>query len=280
MGPTLRANLLSTGATHGARIPIAPNGVLHGVVTVSARGMAIYEELFERAVSLGHIVEMALSNALTLEQSEREATTDPLTGLADRRGFDFEVVRLRGGRPFAVLALDVDDLKQVNGNLGHATSDARLVATAQVMTRVMRWGDLVARVGDDEFAAFLVHPSEEGPRRTAQRILAALKLTQIDGVNPAVSLGSPVAPLPRTWRRSSRRPIPPWASPNGRAAIPTCSRSPVSPPKSRVGSRLDFWIPSLPVCCAPGDPQPASQGAVPQPGGSASGRPGGRDAAR
>jgi diguanylate cyclase (GGDEF)-like protein len=66
-----------------------------------------------------------------------------------------------------VLALDVDDLKQVNGNLGHATSDARLVATAQVMTRVMRWGDLVARVGDDEFAAFLVHPSEEGARRTA-----------------------------------------------------------------------------------------------------------------
>lgn len=167
VGPTLRANLLSTGTTHGARIPIAPNSVLHGVVTVSARGMAIYEELFERAVSLGHIVELALFNALTLEQSEREATTDPLTGLADRRGFDFEVVRLRGGRPFAVLALDVDDLKQVNGNLGHATSDARLVATAQVMTRVMRWGDLVARVGDDEFTAFLVHPSEEGARRTA-----------------------------------------------------------------------------------------------------------------
>ena len=71
MGPTLRANLLSTGATHGARIPIAPNGVLHGVVTVSARGMAIYEELFERAVSLGHIVELALFNALTLEKSER-----------------------------------------------------------------------------------------------------------------------------------------------------------------------------------------------------------------
>lgn len=189
VGPTLRANLLSTGTTHGARIPIAPNSVLHGVVTVSARGMAIYEELFERAVSLGHIVALALFNALTLEKSEREATTDPLTGLADRRGFDFEVVRLRGGRPFAVLALDVDDLKQVNGNLGHATGDARLVATAQVMTRVMRWGDLVARVGDDEFAAFLVHASEEGARQTAQRILAALKLTQIDGVNPAVSLG-------------------------------------------------------------------------------------------
>jgi diguanylate cyclase (GGDEF)-like protein len=190
VGPTLRQNLLSTGTTHGAWIPIAPNGVLHGVLTVSARGMAISEELFARAISLGHIVELALSNALALQLSQREAATDPLTGLANRRGFEAEVALLRGRRPFAVLALDVDRLKSVNDSFGHAMGDSLLVGIAQASTRVMRRGDLIARTGGDEFAAFLLDAGEEGATRAAQRILEALKLTTTNGVVPAVSIGA------------------------------------------------------------------------------------------
>ncbi|MGC1194979.1 MAG: GGDEF domain-containing protein [Candidatus Dormiibacterota bacterium] len=188
-GPTLRANLLSTGTTHGAWIPIAPNGVLHGVLTVSARGMPISDQLFARAVSLGHIVELALSNALALQKSKKEAATDPLTGLANRRGFEVEVAQLRGRRPFAVLAIDVDELKMVNDSRGHATGDALLVGIAQATTRVMRRGDLMARTGGDEFASFLVDASEEGAVKAAERILEALSQTRIDGVIPAVSIG-------------------------------------------------------------------------------------------
>ncbi len=190
VGPTLRQNLLSTGTTHGAWIPIAPNGVLHGVLTVSARGMAISEELFARAISLGHIVELALSNALALQASKREAATDPLTGLANRRGFEAEVALLRGRRSFAVLALDVDRLKLVNDTFGHATGDSLLLGIAQAATRVMRRGDLIARTGGDEFAAFLLDAGEEGATHAAQRILEALNLTTINGAVPAVSIGA------------------------------------------------------------------------------------------
>ena len=190
VGPTLRANLLSTGTTHGAWIPIAPNGVLHGVLTVSARGMAISDELFSRAISLGHIVELALSNALALQLSKREAATDPLTGLANRRAFEVEVAQVRGRRPFAVLAIDVDGLKSVNDSFGHATGDSLLVCIAQAATRVMRQGDLMARTGGDEFAAFLLDASEEGASRAAERILAALQQTKVDGVVPSVSIGA------------------------------------------------------------------------------------------
>ncbi|HVB14405.1 MAG TPA: GGDEF domain-containing protein [Candidatus Dormibacteraeota bacterium] len=190
VGPTLRANLLSTGTTHGAWIPIAPNGVLHGVLTVSARGMAISDELFARAVSLGQIVELALSNALALQKSRREAATDPLTGLANRRGLEVDVAQVRGRRPFAVLALDVDGLKSVNDSFGHATGDSLLVGIAQAATRVMRRGDVMARTGGDEFAAFLLDANEEGAARAAQRILDALKQTKIDGVVPAISIGA------------------------------------------------------------------------------------------
>jgi diguanylate cyclase (GGDEF)-like protein len=189
VGPTLRANLLSSGTTHGAWIPIAPRGQLHGVLAVSSRGVAISEDLFKRVVSLGHIVELALLNALTLERSEREAATDPLTGLSNRRGFDMEAARMRGRRPFAVLAVDVDRLKQVNDTLGHAAGDALLVEIAEAAAGVMRREDLIARIGGDEFAAFLGDASEEGARRAAERILAALLLTKVNGVTPAVSIG-------------------------------------------------------------------------------------------
>jgi diguanylate cyclase (GGDEF)-like protein len=189
VGPTLRANLLSTGTTHGAWIPISPKGQLHGVLVVSSRGLAISEELFKRVVSLGHIVELSLSNALTLERSEREAATDPLTGLANRRGFDVEVARIRGRLPFAVLAVDVDGLKQVNDTLGHAAGDDLLVGIAEAAAGVMRREDLIARIGGDEFAAFLGDAFEDGARRAAERILAALLLTEVNGVTPTVSIG-------------------------------------------------------------------------------------------
>ncbi len=189
VGPTLRANLLSTGTTHGAWIPICPNGVLHGVLTVSSRGMPISDELFARAVSLGHIAELALSNALALQASRREAATDPLTGIANRRGFELSVAETRGRRPFSILAIDVDDLKAVNDARGHPTGDALLVGIAQAATRVMRHGDLIARTGGDEFAAFLSDATEDGAETAARRILEVLSETRIDGVVPAVSIG-------------------------------------------------------------------------------------------
>lgn len=56
-------------------------------------------------------------------QLESHANTDPLTGLANRRGLDTEVARLRGRRPFALLSIDVDGLKKVNDTQGHAAGD-------------------------------------------------------------------------------------------------------------------------------------------------------------
>ncbi|HEY6538967.1 MAG TPA: GGDEF domain-containing protein [Candidatus Dormibacteraeota bacterium] len=188
-GPALRENLLRTGTTHGAWIPISPNGTIHGVLTVSARGVAISDDLFARAVSLGQIVELALANALALQTSAREAATDPLTGLSNRRGFEMAVAQVQGRRPFAVLAIDVDGLKQVNDRLGHATGDAVLIAIAESAARVMRRGDLLARIGGDEFASFLVDAGPEGAARAAARILDALAESKVKGVAPSVSIG-------------------------------------------------------------------------------------------
>jgi len=189
ISPTVEAALLKSGMAHGAWIPISPNGVIHGVLSITTRGSAISDDLFERAIALGHIVELALANALLVEQSERDATTDSLTGLANRRGFDQGVERLRARRHFAILSFDVDGLKTVNDQYGHAAGDALLRGVAQAVASVMRKGDLLARIGGDEFAAFLADCAEDGARVSAHRILEALERTTIAGAAPRVSIG-------------------------------------------------------------------------------------------
>jgi diguanylate cyclase (GGDEF)-like protein len=189
MSPEVEAALSKAGITHGAWIPIAPNGKVHGVLSISTRGQAISDDLFERAIALGHIVELALANALMVEKSEREATTDALTGLANRRGFDQGVERLRARRRFAILYLDIDGLKLLNDQHGHAAGDALLRGVGQAAASVMRKGDLLGRVGGDEFAAFLADCAEEGARLAAHRILEALQLTSVAGTVPRASLG-------------------------------------------------------------------------------------------
>ncbi len=88
------------------------------------------------------------------------AQRDPLTGLANRRAFEEalrrEVARARrSGAPLAVAALDVDHFKRVNDAHGHAAGDAVLAAVAARAAAALRAGDLLARVGGEEFAALL-----------------------------------------------------------------------------------------------------------------------------
>ena len=84
------------------------------------------------------------------------ASTDPLTGTANRRRFD-EALRhaTASGSPLAVAMLDLDGFKRVNDTGGHAAGDAILRAVANALTGALRQTDLVARLGGDEFALLL-----------------------------------------------------------------------------------------------------------------------------
>ncbi|MEZ5290576.1 MAG: GGDEF domain-containing protein [Vicinamibacterales bacterium] len=83
-----------------------------------------------------------------------EASTDPLTGVANRRGFDQTLDRWMGqSRPSFILAiLDIDHFKLINDAHGHAAGDEVLKYVARCLTESFRSDDLVARVGGDEFA--------------------------------------------------------------------------------------------------------------------------------
>jgi diguanylate cyclase (GGDEF)-like protein len=91
---------------------------------------------------------------------ETRATTDSLTGLANRAAFHETLAHAvadqsETGRPLAVLFIDLDDFKDVNDSLGHAAGDALLSVVAKRLSDVVRPGDLVARLGGDEFAVLL-----------------------------------------------------------------------------------------------------------------------------
>lgn len=111
---------------------------------------------------------------------EKRASTDALTGLANRAAFRSRLEDCLAGTErrvdeLAVLFVDLDDFKHVNDKLGHAAGDALLVVVADRLRATMRSGDLVARLGGDEFAILVQGPrAADEADAVGQRVVAAL----------------------------------------------------------------------------------------------------------
>jgi diguanylate cyclase (GGDEF)-like protein len=115
--------------------------------------------------------------ALRLEVDEltRLARTEPLTGLANRRGWDEQLDRelaqaRRSGRPVSVALLDLDDFKGFNDANGHQAGDRLLVAAAAAWQTQLRNGDVLCRWGGDEFAVLLPDCSEDAAQEIISRV--------------------------------------------------------------------------------------------------------------
>ncbi len=76
VGPTLRTLICEGGITHGAWVPVCPDGNLHGVLAISTRGLPVPAECLERCVALGHLLELGLSNWAAHQELEQQATAE------------------------------------------------------------------------------------------------------------------------------------------------------------------------------------------------------------
>ncbi|MDH2414184.1 GGDEF domain-containing protein [Nocardioides sp. CER19] len=125
-------------------------------------------------------------------QLAREAATDPLTGLANRRGWKVDVERLvhavsRSGRPLALMLLDLDHFKAFNDRYGHLVGDELLATFARRIQFGLPPEAVVARWGGEEFAIALPDTTPTEAVAVAERIRAAVPMQQTCSVGLTLS---------------------------------------------------------------------------------------------
>ncbi|MBA2918130.1 diguanylate cyclase [Sphingomonas sp. MAH-20] len=129
---------------------------------------------------------------------ERQAQTDALTGLANRRGFGEALARAAAGHgepmPIALLVIDIDHFKRVNDQHGHATGDAILRHVAAHVARVAGAGAIVARHGGEEFVVALRNHDLMRAGTIAERIRVSMGVTfDTEPALPSVTVSIGVA---------------------------------------------------------------------------------------
>ena len=126
-----------------------------------------------------------------------EATTDPLTGLLNRRGLDSraaEAIALsrRHGRPLGCLIVDLDHFKRINDTFGHPVGDQVLKTVADRIQRHTRISDLAARYGGEEFLVLLLETDGDGAAVAGEKLRAALGAEPVDVVSPEGPVSMPI----------------------------------------------------------------------------------------
>lgn len=144
-------------------------------------GVDIFVEIALSAVRIKgawHVVGMA-RDITTSKQAEQQleflATTDPLTGISNRRRFDgvlhVEIARSRRyGVPLSLVMFDIDHFKRINDSLGHPVGDSVLVQLTELVAANIRETDLFARLGGEEFAVLVPNCDAECGRLFAEKL--------------------------------------------------------------------------------------------------------------
>ncbi len=167
-------------------------------VWISFRGMVVERNMEGKALRMSGTA-MDITERKAMEQElKRLATTDPLTGAANRRLFlyklELEFARVkRFGEATALLMLDIDHFKHINDTYGHATGDAVLQSFAELVRRNLRNIDVFGRLGGEEFAVLLPGTDMRGAHAFAERLRGEIAGSQIHTANAALAIAITVS---------------------------------------------------------------------------------------
>lgn len=177
-GTDLTIHLDAVAGTPGGAPIVDAEGRVVAAVTDEGPSGNSGELMAALVASYGYVLEADRAVrrlADQVEELERVAYRDPLTGLLNRRAWQEAVMReearcARNPRPVAVIVLDLDGLKRLNDDQGHRAGDVLLRLTGGLLKEILRPSDVVARIGGDEFAALLVDVTEQDPEAIAERL--------------------------------------------------------------------------------------------------------------
>ena len=199
-------------------VPVTADGLTFGALFgTGAEGAALDQATHDHLGRLADLLgSLAAAEWETVTQSERadaatrkarqvevEALTDPLTGLANRRGWDRaldaeERRRRRYGGPASVIVVDLDELKHINDTQGHLSGDLLLKLVARVIRESSRESDFLARTGGDEFAILALDCDEAQLHVLVDRLRNSL---QREGASASVggACRRPSAGMAEAW---------------------------------------------------------------------------------
>ncbi len=146
------------------------------------RGDAFGDAVRPTLQMLANHVAVALANAAAVRRLEEMATTDGLTGCLNKRAFLDELERKlrsaeRFDRKLSLLVTDIDHFKSVNDTYGHATGDVVIKELGEILRRVKRETDVVARFGGEEFCVLCEETDTDGAMLLAERVREELEAT-------------------------------------------------------------------------------------------------------
>ncbi|MDP9440582.1 MAG: diguanylate cyclase, partial [Actinomycetota bacterium] len=172
-------------------VPVVVENRLEGVLALYGRtgGGTFRSDDVNTLQTLGRQAEVAIGNVYLHDETRRQARTDGMTGLWNRREFELrcrDAVReaSRFNESFGVILADIDDFKQVNDRFDHSTGDAALIWLAERLSDATREIDVVARWGGEEFIVLLPRAGLEETAAVAERVRSRIaREAMVDGDN-------------------------------------------------------------------------------------------------
>ena len=142
------------------------------------------------------IVMAAVGMVLNIYQGrlERMATTDKLTGLANRQAFDLVFAQAlreteRSGEPLSVILFDIDRFKDINDRMGHIAGDRVIVAVAETARDSLRAADAICRWGGEEFLVLLKNCGIADANALAEKLRESVAIDSVKDIPVTISLG-------------------------------------------------------------------------------------------